>query len=103
MASMKDDCAAWAPIFRRKDVSTFDAIVHMLRMAFEGFFERRTALYTRVDGEKTSGQVIDFIAAALKEMQILNKGKPYRRRAIESALNRLNRLAPLKRRGVERP
>jgi hypothetical protein len=72
--------------------SGFEAGVHQLRSAFEFFFQRRGG-YTRIEDEQTRGQVINFIEAALKEMGILNNGEPYHRRAIESALTRLNRAA----------
>ena len=68
--------------------SAFEQLCMHLQKIFETHFGIKHRYTKAPDSCEVEGLVIDFIEATLKELGVLNSGKPYSRRAIADAFGR---------------
>ena len=94
IADVKMEFPAWlVAVFGVGKVSAFEDLVGlMLKTTFENHFGQRAKYVRDRISDEVTGEFIDFVQAALKELKITKLGRPYSRNSIAAALSRVRKM-----------
>jgi hypothetical protein len=85
--------ARFVAMFGVGKVSAFEDLVGlMLKTTFENHFGQRAKYVRDRISDEVTGEFIDFVQAALKELKITKLGRPYSRNSIAAALSRARKM-----------